>query len=171
MGRRLRWGGGAEAAGCDIKQVGGIWASVPLSTRARISPGITAGFRCAGERLGRKVTALARGAGLAAGRERRGAGVRASSADRWARGRLLASVRVSGGCGPSAGSELKRELGRAQRGGARWAAARWAGAGPEEREKVGRRREGAGWAVKLGLGWVCFPFSLLDSNHTQHKTI
>ena len=65
--------------------------------RARISPGITAGFRCAGERLGRKVTALARGAGLAAGRERRGAGVRASSTDRWARGRLLASARVSGG--------------------------------------------------------------------------
>ena len=143
---------------------------------AGTSPGIAGGSRCAGERLGRKVTALARGAGLAAGRERRGAGVRASSADRWARGRLLASARVSGGCGPSAGSELKRELVRAQRGGAgkrgaRWAAARWAGAGPEEREKVGRRREGAGWAVKLGLGWVCFPFSLLDSNHTQHKTI
>ena len=122
------------------------------------------------------MTALARGARLAAGRERRGAGVRASSADRWTRGRLLASARVSGGCGPSAGSELKRELGRAQRGGAgkrgaRWATARWAGAGPEEREKVGRRREGVGWAVKLGLGWVCFPFSLLDSNHTQHKTI
>ena len=30
-----------RAAGCDIKQAGGIWASVPLSTRARISPGIS----------------------------------------------------------------------------------------------------------------------------------
>ena len=114
-----------------------------LSTRARISPRITAGFRCAGERLGRKVTALARGAGLAAGRERRGAGVRASSADRWARGRLLASARVSGGCGPSAGSELKRELGRAQRGGAGKRGARWAAvAGLEQ-----ARRRGKKWAV------------------------
>ena len=65
----MAWGEGAGAAGCDIKQAGGIWASVPLSTRARISPGITAGFRCAGERLGRG-TDLPGGAQVAAGATR-----------------------------------------------------------------------------------------------------
>ena len=65
----MRWGGGAEAAGCDIKQAGRIWASVPLSTRARISPGITAVFRCAGKRLGRG-TDLPGGAQVAAGATR-----------------------------------------------------------------------------------------------------
>ena len=144
----------------------------------------------------RKRMALARGARLAAGRERRGAGVRASSADRWARGRLLASARVSGGCGPSAGSELKRELGRAQRGGAgkrgaRWAAARWAGrvcaggVGPGERVRGSRpgwaacwggkenwaRKEGLGWVWVSGfLGWFgfsVFSFSFLFLNKTN----
>ena len=75
------------------------------------------GFRCAGERFGRKVTALARGAGLAAGRGRRG---------RWRSGRGVrrGPRALAGGVKREGGGET-RGLRVAERAGAKQAAVEW----------------------------------------------
>ena len=133
---------------------------------AGTSPGIAGGSRCAGERLGRKVTTLARGAGLAAGRR-----------GRWRSGR----VAPTGGPGASVGAATStwEKLGAGLLRAGFWAGdlgqAREARGGGLGLAALGRTR------VAVGLGFV-FSISLsllfliqtkfefkynLNSNHTQ----